>query len=282
MSAAETAQRHGLHRVGARPPLRQYLQDTWERRDFAITMAKYKIAARDEANRLGILWVVLRPSLNALIYGLIFGLIQGNNRPADYPAYVVIGVFLFDFFSSSMTNGAKAITGNRALVQSLSFPRMTLPLAVVIEQFLSLLPMLGVMALLLIALGQWPTWAWLAMIPLLALFFLFNTGIALICARLTVHLRDLTQLLPFVSRILFYTSGVLFAIDRILKQFPWAVRAFDFHPIHEVLMIARGVLMDDHTHNPVYWVYFTIWAVGVFVVGILFFWAAEERYGRVD
>lgn len=224
--------------------------------------------------------MVLRPTLNALIYGSIFGIMQGSNMPSDYPAFIVIGVFLFEFFSQSMTNGATSITRNRALVQSLAFPRMALPTAVVIQQFLSLVPMLGVMVVALVILGDYPTWSWLLMIPLVAVFSLFNFGVALVSARLTVHLRDLTQLLPFISRLLFYTSGVLFDVDRILARWPWLVTAYDFHPIYQVLSLARAVLMGSREVDPMFWVYLTGWSVLTLVLGVLFFWAAEERYGR--
>ncbi|MEZ5089050.1 MAG: ABC transporter permease [Micropruina sp.] len=280
MSQAEYAAQHGLHRVGARPKLWHYLRQAWERRDFTIAMARFRIQASQEGNRLGMLWLVLQPALNALIYGLIFGLLQGDRRPPDFPAYVVIGVFLFEFFSKSLNNGAKSITGNRGLVQSLAFPRLTLPVAVVLQNFMQLLPMLGVMAAGLIVMGHFPSWQWLLMIPLIALYTLFNAGIAMFAARLTVHVRDLTQILPFVNRILFYTSGVLFSVDRILESFPWLVQLYDFHPVYQVLQIARGSLMNQGHYEVSYWIYFSAWSLLVFVGGLLFFWVAEERYGR--
>jgi len=282
MSLADYAKRNRLHRVGARPSLHRYLADAWSRRDFAIAMAKYKIEAANQRNRLGMLWIFIKPTLNAVMYGLIFGVLQGSNRPENFPMYVVIGVFLFEYFSTSMNNGAKSITGNGALVQSLAFPRITLPLSTVIQQLMTLVPMLGVMVVYILILGAPIRAEWLLMIPLVAIFTVFNLGVALIGARLTVHIRDLTQLLPLVTRILFYTSGVLFAIDRILAPYPWAVALFDFHPLHEVLSIARGLLMPGVEFNPIYWLYFSVWALVVFVAGVLFFWAAEERYGRVD
>jgi teichoic acid transport system permease protein len=282
MSLADYAKRNRLHRVGARPSLHRYLADAWSRRDFAIAMAKYKIEAANQRNRLGMLWIFIKPTLNAVMYGLIFGVLQGSNRPENFPMYVVIGVFLFEYFSTSMNNGAKSITGNGALVQSLAFPRITLPLSTVIQQLMTLVPMLGVMVVYILILGAPIRAEWLLMIPLVAIFTVFNLGVALVGARLTVHIRDLTQLLPLVTRILFYTSGVLFAIDRILAPYPWAVALFDFHPLHEVLSIARGLLMPGVEFNPIYWLYFSVWALVVFVAGVLFFWAAEERYGRVD
>ena len=279
MSLAELAAQSGLHRVGARPPFRSYLKQTWARRDFITTMAGYRLRASVEENRLGGLWLVLQPALNAVVYGTIFGVLQ-TNRGEDYAAHVVIGVFLFQFFSKSLSDGAKSITGNQSLVQSLAFPRLTLPLAVVIEQFLSLLPSLGLLVVVLPFMGHWPTWDWLLMIPLLALFTLFNAGVAMIAARLTVHVRDLTQLLPYIARILFYTSGVLFNVTRLFEGSPWLLTLFDFHPVYQVLQLARGALMGTQVINELYWVYFSVWAVLTFVIGLFFFWAAEERYGR--
>jgi len=282
MSLAEYSERDGLRRVGARPSLSNYLAEAWRRRDFAIAMARYKIEASNQRNRLGMLWIFIKPTLNALMYGLIFGVLQGANRPPNFPMFVVIGVFLFEFFATSMTSGAKSITGNGSLVQSLAFPRITLPLSSVVQQLMTLVPMLAVMGVYIMVLGAPITAEWLLMIPLVVLFTVFNLGVALIGARLTVHVRDLTQLLPLITRILFYTSGVLFSIDSILKNHPWAVQLFDYHPIHEMLAIARGLLMPDMPYPPIYWLYFTIWSVAVFVAGILFFWSAEERYGRID
>lgn len=281
MSLADLAASNGLHRVGARPRFWQYLKQAWGRRDFVWAMSRYRMRADLEGNRLGVFWLVLQPVINAAIYGSIFYFLVGEKgRGEDYPAHVVIGVFLFQFFSKSLSNGAKSITGNQSLVQSLAFPRLTLPVGEVIEQFLSLLPSMGVLVILLPLLGDWPTPQWLLMIPLLALFTLFNTGIALIAARLTVHVRDLTQLLPFISRILFYTSGVLFNVGAVLEQHPALLRLYDFHPLYQVLQMARAVLMGGRDYDPMYWVYFSVWAVGTLVVGLVFFWAAEERYGR--
>ncbi|MCA0250816.1 MAG: ABC transporter permease [Actinobacteria bacterium] len=280
MSLAELAAHSGLHRVGARPRFWSYLKQTWERRDFIVTMAEYRLRASVEGNRLGVLWLVLQPAINAAIYGAIFGMLQQDRGGPDFAQRVVIGVFLFQFFSNSLSKGAKSITGNQSLVQSLAFPRLTLPLAETIQNFLALLPSMALLVVVLPIMGHPPTWSWLLMIPILVLFSLFNAGVAMIAARLTVHVRDLTQLLPYISRILFYTSGVLFDVSRIFKTYPWVVRLFDFHPIYQVLQLARHSLMGIELTSTMYWAWFSIWAVATFVVGLLFFWVAEERYGR--
>ncbi len=280
MSLAALAEARGLHRVGARPPFFKYLKQTWDRRQFAFTLAKFRMRSSLEANRLGILWLVLRPVLNALIYGLIFGALQGPRRPEGYAAYVVVGVFFFHFFSGCMTSGAKSITGNRSLVQSLSFPRLTLPLATILQELLSFLITFVVMLGIVMVFGHLPDWDWLLLIPLVVLFTLFNAGVALICARLTVHVRDLTQVLPFVTRMLFYTSGVLFNVNTILEGHPQILAAFDYYPVYQVLQLARHILTDTAVYQPHYWWFLTGISLVTFVVGVVFFWVAEERYGR--
>ena len=278
MDLAELARANGLRRVGARPRLGKYLAETWRRRDFIFTMARYRLRSDLESGRLGVLWLLLRPCLDAAIYGTIFGMLQSNRGP-DFVARLTIGVFLFQFFAKSLSDGSKSITGNRALVQSLAFPRLTLPLAKVVEQGLSTLPSIGLLAVILPIQGHYPSVSWLLIIPLFIMYTFFNAGIAMIAARLTVHMRDLTQVLPFISRILFYTSGVLFNVDTLFQDHPTIRQIFDFHPIYQVLQIARGLLMDVD-YNVMYWWYAGVFSVVIFVAGLLFFWVAEERYGR--
>ncbi|KWR72205.1 UNVERIFIED_CONTAM: ABC transporter permease [Actinomycetes bacterium ARC8] len=282
MTVAEEADKYGLHRVGARPSLANYLRQTWERREFIYELAKARVQKQNQQNRLGMIWVILKPTLNAVMYGVIFGILQGDKKTADFPVFVVIGVFLFEFFTSSMNGGAKSITGNQALVQSLSFPRLSLPVAQITQNLLTLMPMLIVMFLYSVILGTVPKWTWFGIIPIIAIFTVFNMGVALICARITVHVRDFTQILPLVTRMLFYTSGVLFSVDRILASWPWLVTVFDYHPLYQTLQLARAMIMDNAEYNPFGWLVIGAWAIAALVFGLIFFWKAEERYGRAN
>lgn len=285
MSLAEDAARAGLHKVGGRPPLGQYLSDVWRRREFIYSLARFRIEAENGRNRLGMGWVVLKPLINAGVYGAIFGILLGSNaRPDHFVEFLIIGVFMFEYFSTCFTTGSKSITSNAALVQSLSFPRMALPLALVAQRLLQFLPMVVIMLIIVTAFGTAPKLDWLLLVPLVVLFTVFNTGLTLITARLTVHFRDLTQLLPFIARFFFYTSGIFFSVEKRFQDHPTVLKVADFQPIHEFMSLARGMLLDGtyYAVKPEYWLYSGLWAVAFLVVGVLFFWAAEERYGRTD
>lgn len=270
--------------VGGRPPLPEYLKQVWQRRSFIYALARFRIEAENQQNRLGMAWVVLKPLLNAGLYGTIFGILLSSGRPPHFVEFLVIGVFLFEFFATSFTSGAKSITGNTALVQSLAFPRMALPVAVVLQRLLQFVPMLAIMVCAVAAFGHPVSAGWLLLVPLTALFFLFNTGLALIAARLTVHVRDLNNLLPFITRITFYTTGIFFSIEQRFADDPLVLRIASFVPLHEFLTLARGILLDDPAFEapPEFWLYASAWSLAVLVAGVLFFWSAEERYGRTD
>ncbi|MFZ0139916.1 MAG: ABC transporter permease [Aeromicrobium sp.] len=285
MSLAEYAAREGLHKVGGRPPILAYFVDVWRRRAFIYSLARFRIEADNGRNRLGMGWVLLKPLINAAVYGTIFGILLGrSNRPDQYVLFLVIGVFMFEYFSSCFTSGAKSITKNANLVQSLSFPRMSLPLALVAQRLLEFAPMIAIMTGLVLAFGNMPQWEWLLLIPLVALFTVFNTGLTLITARLTVHFRDLTQLLPFVSRFFFYTSGVFFSVERRFGENETIMQIADIQPIHEFMDLARCIMLTgpDYVVTPVYWAYGAAWSFMFLIVGAVYFWAAEERYGRDD
>ena len=290
-SAEDVARAAGLTKVGGRPSLPDYVSEVWRRRTFIYKMARFKIEAENQQTSLGMLWVVLKPLLNALVYGAVFGLLIGGRRPPDFVEFLIIGVFVFEFFAQSWTAGGKAITNNAALVQSLAFPRMVLPLAAVVQRFLQFLPTIPIMLIFLVVTGNNPTLHWLLIVPLFFLFFVFNCGLALVTARLSVHWRDLNNFIPFLVRFAFYTTGIFFSVEQRFgsgaaegDRLPAVVTFSSWQPVHEFLSLARAALLQgaEYHMNEQFWIRATAWSIGLFLVGVWFFWRAEERYGRVD
>lgn len=276
----------GLTRVGGRPPFFTYLKEVFARRDFIFSLAQYKIEAEHQRNRLGVGWVLLKPLLNAAVFGLVFGILMRSRKETpDFIEFLIIGVFLFEFFSGCLGSGAKAITSNQALVQSLSFPRMSLPISVVTQKFLQLVPTMGFLILILLGMGHRPQWEWLLLVPLLILFYGFCLGMALIVSRLTVHVRDLANLIPFFTRFIFYTTGIFFSFNIRFADYPQLLEIVQFQPIYAILTLGRSILLDSsslYDIDTTLWWIIGAWTIVLLVVGTIFFWRAEERYGRVN
>lgn len=280
MNLADYAASHGLKQVGTRPRFADYLKETWARRDFAFTMSLYASEAANARTRLGRWWLVLLPSLQAFAYGLVFGLILGDLRPDNFIPFLITGVFLFSFFSGSFSSGAKAITSNGGLLKTLSFPRILLPLAAVIRQFINFLPQLALLPLVMILFGQDITWDWFWLIPIALLMLVFSTGLAMISARLTVQVKDLGKLVPFITRILFYSSGIFFEIERVFANYPELLAVARLNPVYDFISLARGALVNGMEMSPFLWLVSSAWAFGVFIFGFFYFWKAEAKYGR--
>lgn len=285
MSAAPTtlaaiAAEHGLAPVGVRPPLRSYLAEVWRRRHFALVLASSKAYARNQGGYLGQLWAVLTPALWACVYFVVFGLVLRTDRGVDnFAGFLVIGVFLFHFSSSSISNGSKAITGNSELIGSLEFPRALLPMAAVLAELLTLLPALLVLLVVVPLSGEPVQASWVLLAPAVALQWLFGTGLAFVCARLVADVRDLARLVPFVLRVLMYASGVFFAIDHYVGNEAVAA-ALQHQPVAVYLELGRGALLGDVPVDPTTWLWGLGWALVAAVGGFWFFWHAEERYAR--
>lgn len=272
----------GLERVGARAPLGAYLKELWARRHFAYTLARFRIQATMSENRLGLGWIVIRPIMTVIIFGTIFGLIMPRStRPEEnFIPFLVVGVFIFEYFSKSFSAGAKSITSNKSLVRSLSFPRMLLPSASIMQQVFELVPVIGVMALIVVLFGEPITWSWLLVPVILALMTMFNMGIALISARLTVHVRDVTQIIPLLTRILFYSSGIFFSLEQVLADKPELLKIVQLNPIHAFISLVRAQMVTGNEASTEMWIVAVGSALTMFVIGVIFFWKAEERYGR--
>ncbi len=282
MSLAEFAATHGLKRIGARPPFWQYVKEVWQRKGFAWTLSTYTNEAAHARTRLGGWWNILLPTIQAGTYGLIFGVILGENKPHNFLPFLFTGVFLFSFMSGCFQSGASSITGNSGLVKSLTFPRALLPLSTVIQQFINFWPQLALLLITLLATLNPITWDWLLLPVLVLLMTMFCLGLALVAARLNAQARDLGKLIPFFIRIAFYVSGVFFAVDKVLGQFPEVLAVFKFNPFYDFIELARGLLVDGYYPTTELWLLCIGWAVLLPIVGLVFFWKAEEVYGRDD
>jgi teichoic acid transport system permease protein len=280
VSLAEYAKQHGLTKVGARDPLLSYIKHTWQRRDFAYVMALYTDQANSSRNRLGRWWLVLVPTLQAAVYGLIFGILLGGSRPENFIPFLITGVFLFSFLQGAYSSGANSVTSNIGLVRSLSFPRILLPINALIQQVFSLLPQVALLLITLLLFQQQVTWNWLFLIPILLLMVIFGFGLATISARLTVHVQDLNKLNPFLTRVVFYSSGIFFSIETVLKDYPVAMQIATWNPVYVYISLARGAMVEGYAMTAGMWIGAVMWAFGLFIVGTIFFWRAEERYGR--
>ena len=281
----------GLIPLGGRPRWRDYLAALWARREFTRSLASGQLRSQNMDTVLGNVWQLINPILLISVYYLVFGVLLNIGdgalpwRPANYIGFLSIGVFIYSYQQRAVVAGASSIIGNLGLIRSLQFPRAVLPTSVTIKEVLGFGSSFVVMVAVMLATGEGLTWAWLSFPVVFVLATLFAWGGALITARLTEAVRDTRNLLPFVFRLLFYVSGILYDITRFTDDFPnWSFLddLFLLNPFYVYVSLAREALMASYEHNnpPLLWVAGVLWAGVAVIGGLWYFVGAEKRYGR--
>ncbi|MFD7166541.1 ABC transporter permease [Streptomyces violascens] len=285
LSPAELAEKYGLKVSGARPSLPEYVRQLWARRHFITAFATAKLTAQYSEAKLGQIWQLMTPLLNAAVYYFIFGVLMGNKGSTpDYIPWLVTGVFIWTFTANSIMAGTRAITGNIGLVRALHFPRASLPVSLALQQLQQLLFSLAALAIIIMCFGQLPGVSWLLLVPALVLQSMFNTGLSLVMARITAKTPDIAQVMPFILRTWMYMSGVMWNLGPQLKKMdPLVGQLLGLNPAAVYIDLVRfSMIRSFHASKlpPHVWAVAGGWAVVALALGFMYFWKAEEQYGR--
>jgi teichoic acid transport system permease protein len=248
---ATYAVRHGLRPSAQRPSVGAYLYQLWRRMPFILAYATARNIAMYTEAKLGQLWQVLTPLLNAGVYFLIFGLLLHINRGVpNYPAFLVTGVFVFNFTQRVFLTTSNVMRESLPLIRALQFPRASLPLAYVMVELQQMALSMVVLIIIVLITGEPVTWFWLLVIPALALQTIFNAGVGLLVARLGAQLNDFSQLLPFLMRTWLYASGVLYSISTLdLKNHPWVITVLELNPAALYITLVRNALLTTQRES---------------------------------
>jgi teichoic acid transport system permease protein len=281
-----------LFELGRRMPVSDYVRSIWKRREFALAVPLNELRSQNMDTVLGNLWHLLNPLMLVGVYWVVFGLIldiSASERAEGLPeipyvAFLAIGIFLFQYSQKSAIQGSKSIVGNVGLIRSMQFPRAILPMSAVIQETIALMPAIVLMLAVVAINGIAPTVYWLLLIPLVALQALFNLGAAFVVARFTDTFRDLQNVLPYLFRLLFYLSGIIFPAERFLvnperPELEKYLVLFDINPLYSFVTSAREAVLQGVV-DPLRWLSVVVWTVVLLTAGFLFFRAEEHRYGR--
>lgn len=280
---AQRAARYGLAQSGSRPSLPAYVRDVWAKRHFISSFATANTLAAYTHAKLGQVWQILTPMLNAAVYFLIFGELLHTSRGIHhFLGFLVTGVFVFNFTMSSINYGTRAISARLELIRALHFPRACLPIAYTLTQLQQLALSVIVFMVIDVANGGGFSWRWILLVPALVLLTVFNTGCTMIVARLGARTPDVSQLMPFLLRTWMYTSGLFYSISSITKgHSSWIKHLLELNPMVVFVDVVRSAMgVAGGPLQPDAWLELVAWTVVVGVGGFIYFWQAEEQYGR--
>lgn len=272
-----------LSTLQTQPTLGQYVKDLWQTRHFVLAYARGAALKSGQDTFLGRLWIVLDPLLQFMFYGFIFGVVLHVSKGMDnFPGFLILGVVFFRTATRGITTGMGQVQKSKALVNSFHFPRAAVIFSTAVKNFIDgIAPALVGIAMALAFQSDKPVSpAVLLVVPVYFLVQLFALGCSFIVARATAFIPDLRSLFTLVVRGLFFLSGVFFSIDRFVNHETLAL-LMKLNPIYQVLTAVRTAVLDGQSPGVFTWVYLICWSVGLTLVGFIYFWLAEARYGNI-
>jgi teichoic acid transport system permease protein len=267
-----------LEPVAGRLGLGAYLRALAARREFVFTVPRQDMRAAHMNTVLGNLWFLVNPLLQTAVYYLIFGLLLETDRGLDnFLVYLVVGVLTLGYFNQTIIQASRVMERNQTLIRSIYFPRAVIPAANALTNLYSYLPSFVVMLFVALMTGERPSWRWLLLPLILGTLFVFVSGAGFLFARLGNVFRDLSNIIPHGTRLLFYASGTIFD-PRAFSTDPAVLIWFELNPIYQFLTLIRWCLID--VAMPWwFWVSAPAWALVSLVTGFLVFWRGELTYG---
>ncbi len=193
---------------------------------------------------LGYLWILLRP---LAFYGAIYVFITviadrfGGVIPY-YGVFLLLNIVLFNFFADSVGRCLRSLTARGGVVRRMRLPRVALPISNILSISFTLGANLTLAFAFILADGIDPMLTWLLLPVLLIPLIIFTVGMALLVAGAYVRVRDMTEIWPAVSRVLFFLSPILFPLELIPSG---ALKvAESFNPLAPIFAQARVWILD--------------------------------------
>jgi ABC-2 type transport system permease protein len=163
---------------------------------------------------LGYLWSLCRPLLLFAVLLTVFThVLRIGNQVPHYPVLLLLNIVLFGFFQEATMTAVGSVLSQEAIVRKTQFPRLVIPLAVVLTSVFNLVFNLAVVVVFLLAFGIDPRWSWLGMIPVLMALFVLTAATSMMLSALYPRFRDIGIIWAVFATALLYATPVLYPLQ---------------------------------------------------------------------
>jgi len=234
------------------------LTDDWARfwhLTFNIARTQWKL--RFFGSVLGYFWQLVRPLLMFSVLWVFFtkighiGQCQKGQPCAPlrfYGAQLLGSIVLFTFFAEATAGAVKSVVENEALVRKIQFPRMVIPLSVVLVAFFNFSLNLIVVFIFALASGVRPMLSWVELPLLIAILAVLTAGLAMLMSALYVYFRDVSPIWEVVSQVLFYASPVIIPLSAVQSRLsPTLLHIYMLSPLATVFQQFRHAVINHAT-----------------------------------
>ncbi|CAJ93980.1 Transport permease protein [Cupriavidus necator] len=221
------------------------IRSAWNYRGFIGGSVRREFQSRYRNSMLGAAWMIINPLAMIIVYTVIFSQMMRARLPGvdshlGYSIYLCAGTLTWAFFAEVLSRAQNVFLEQANLIKKISFPRICLPIIVVLNAGLNFAIIFSLFVAFLLASGSFPGWIFLAIFPVLALQVMFSIGLGIILGVLNVFFRDVGQLMGVVLQFWFWLTPIVYP----LTVLPEAVRPFvELNPMTPIVSAYQSVLV---------------------------------------
>jgi ABC-2 type transport system permease protein len=217
------------------------------------TLAVTDFKLRFFGSALGYLWQLMRPLMMfGILYTVFSVFLSFDGNVQYYSVGLLTGIVLFTFLADSTSGAVKSIVNRENLVRKIEFPRLAVPMAQVLQGLFNLVLNLLPVFIFYIASGGRPRWQWVLLPPIVLIFAVFASGLAMLLSALYVRARDVDPIWDVVMQAMFYATPIFYTLDVVReKTHGNAVpEILISNPFAAILQQFRNAMLDTSWETP--------------------------------
>jgi lipopolysaccharide transport system permease protein len=258
-----------------------HLKEVWKYRDLLIMFVRRDFVATYKQTILGPLWFFIQPLLTTLTFMVVFGTIAGiSTDGVPMMIFYMSGITLWNYFAECLNKTASVFRDNAAIFGKVYFPRLVMPLSIVVSNLVRLGIQMSLFLLIwlyyLIQGNQLHPNSFLLLIPyLIFLMAVIGLGAGMLISALTTKYRDLVFLLSFGVQLLMYATPVIYSMSSLPIKYAFLIKA---NPLSAIIETFRYAFTGSGFFSWYSLAYSSIWAFILLVLGILIFNKVEKSF----
>ncbi len=253
-------------------------RDLWDYRELLFFLVWRDIKVRYKQTLLGASWALIQPTLQLVVFTIIFGRLAGvNTSGIPYPLFNLAGLLPWQFFANTVAQAANSLVGSASIVRKVYFPRLAIPTASVLAGTVDF----GLSFLILLALMFWYQWAPTPAVFLLPLFMLLGMitalGVGFWLSAINARYRDVRHATPFLIQLWLFATPVVYPSNLIEGH--WQI-VYALNPMVSVVEGFRWALLGTQPPSLLMFISVTT-AIALFSSGLLYFQAVERKFADI-